>query len=108
MRALPCLVGMLRSALAAVVTRLRAGLQDLAAVSLLEEAAATLKEVRASHWSHEGIAAVPDMIRELARDRDDYKRMAESYRTQLAKVEAEVARLDQLPCKWRHGSDPER
>ncbi len=81
---------MIRSALRAVIARAKAGLEDLAAASLLEEASEVLEEVRAPHWSGEGIAAVPDMIRELARDRDDYRSMAESYRKQLADSEDEL------------------
>ena len=87
---------MIISAFKAVISRARAGLQDLAAASLLEEAVEALREVRASHWSSDGISAVPDMIRELARDRDDYRAMAESYREQLAEAEASVEFHSQL------------
>ena len=89
-------MGMIRNALKAVITKARAGLEDLAAVSLLEEACEVLEEVRASHWGDSGIAAVPDMIRELARDRDDYRLMAESYREQLAAAETSAEYHSQL------------
>lgn len=101
-------VGMLRSALMAVVAKARAGLEDLTAASLLEEAFEALCEARAAHWADDDIAAVPDMIRELARDRDDYKLMAEAYRQDLAKAEAELTRLHNLSCRWRHEAEEKR
>lgn len=83
-------MGMLRIALSALVSRTRTGLDGLAATSLLQEAFETLTRVKAAHWCGSSIADVPEMIQELARDRDDYKRMAESYRVDLAKAEAKI------------------
>lgn len=102
------MVGTFRNALKTILTRIGAGFEELAAVSLLEEAVETLNEASAPHWHDKSIAAVPDMIRELARDRDDYRAMAESYRERLRQLEAELARLEQLPCKWRHEPVAER
>lgn len=67
------------------------GFEDLAASSLLEEALEALTVAAAPHWNGSTIADVPEMILDLARDRDDYKQMAESYRAQLAETEAELA-----------------
>ena len=83
-------VGLFRSTVAAVVSRLKYRFEDLAAASLLEETMEVLVVSAAPHWSGTTIADVPEMVKELARDRDDYKHMAESYRAQLAKVESDL------------------
>lgn len=114
---------MLRIAFSALVSRARTGLNGLAAASLLQEALEALTRAKAAHWGGSSIADVPEMIQELARDRDDYKRMAEDYRTQLADAEervefhsnlrrenldiylAEVERLMKANHKLRTGED---
>jgi hypothetical protein len=73
-----------------VISALRSRLEDLAAASLLEEALEALTESAAPHWSGTTIADVPEMVRDLARDRDDYRRMAEAYRVDLARLEREL------------------
>jgi len=82
---------MFRSTLRAIIRRTAVEFEDLAASSLLEEALEVLIVVAAPHWNGSTIADVPEMIQELARDRDEYKRMAESYRAQLAETEAELS-----------------
>ena len=82
---------MFRSTLSAIIGRMAVGLEGLAASSLLEESLEVLTDVAAPHWRGSTIAEVPEMILDLARGRDDYKQMAESYRAQLAETEAELA-----------------
>lgn len=89
-------MGLLRNTLVTAISTLRNRLDDLAAASLLEEALEVLSESSAPHWSGTSIADVPEMVRDLARDRDDYRRMAEDYRADLMRLERKLKEATDL------------
>ena len=80
-------MGLFLDTFTAVVTSLKRRSEELAATALLQEALRTLNSVAADHWKGGSLSEVPEMIRELARDRDDFRMMAAAYREELAKLE---------------------
>lgn len=83
-------MGLLLDTVTAAINSLKRRGEELAASALLQEALRTLNSVAAEHWNGYSISEVPEMIRELARDRDDFKALATEYRERLAKLEAQV------------------
>ncbi len=77
----------------AAVTLVRRKADELAAAALLHEALRVLNQCELPHWRTSNISEVPEMIRELARDRDDFKKMSIAYREQLAAAENEIRAL---------------
>lgn len=102
----------------AVITSLKERANQLAATALLEEALRVINSVAAPHWRASSISELPEMIRELARDRDDFKTMSIAYRKQLADVEDKLRELEdelrngECPCchmtraEWAETPDP--
>lgn len=86
-------VGLLIDTASAALTILRRKADELAATTLLEESLRLLNAFSAPHWRASGVAEVPEMIRELARDRDDFKAMSIAYRERLADAEDEIREL---------------
>lgn len=89
-------MGLLLDTATAVIASLKRRGEQLAASALLQETLRTLNSVAAEHWKGGSISEVPEMIRELARDRDDFKAMAEAYRESLAKLEA----MERARTQW--------
>lgn len=87
-------MGLLLDTVRAVITSLKERANELAATALLEEALRTLNSVAADHWKGSSISEVPEMIRELARDRDDFKVMANAYREDLTRAEEKLRALE--------------
>jgi hypothetical protein len=77
----------------AVTFILKQKTDELTAVTLLEESLRLLNAFSDPHWRASNIAEVPTMIRELARDRDDFKSMSIAYREKLANAEDEIRKL---------------
>lgn len=85
----------LLSTVRALVKNLKERTGEVAAAALLEEALTALNAASSPHWwSGKSIAEVPEMIRELARDRDDFKTMASAYRDDLAAAEGRIRLLE--------------
>lgn len=80
----------------AVIVSLKKRSNELAASALLEEARCIINEYVGPHWRAHAISELPDMIHELARDRDDFKKMSIAYREDLAKAELRVKELEAL------------
>lgn len=78
----------------AVVSSLQRRASEVTATALLEETRRVLNGVAAEHWRASSIAELPEMVRELARDRDDFKSMSIAYRDELTKAEARVKKLE--------------
>jgi hypothetical protein len=100
-------VGLLLDTATAVIASLKRRGEELAASALLHEALRTLNSVAAEHWKGGSISEVPEMIRELARDRDDFKAMADAYREDLARAEVELrahkhAQANACNCAYEH------
>lgn len=87
---------LLDTAIAVIASLKRRG-EELAASALLQEALRALNSVAAEHWKGGSISEVPEMIRELARDRDDFKTMSIAYREQLSEVEKRLRELTEGP-----------
>lgn len=83
-------MGLLVDTARAAITSLKRRANDLAATALLEQALRELRAVAGEHWRVDGLADVPEMIQELARDREDFRKMAAAYREDLARVESEL------------------
>ena len=102
----------------AVITSLKERGNQLAATALLEEALRVMNSFAAPHWRASSISELPEMIRELARDRDDFKTMSIAYREDLANAEDRVRELQkeldhgECPCchatraEWAKSVDP--
>lgn len=100
-------MGILVDTARAAITSLKRRANELAATALLEEALRVLRSVAAPHWRGDSIADVPEMIRELAQDRDDFRKMAAAYREDLTKAEATIrthedAHARSCNCAWEH------
>ena len=80
----------------AVITSLKKRTNELAATALLEEAVRAINGYAGSHWRAHSISELPDMIHELARDREDFKKMSIAYRESLAKAEMRLREQDAL------------
>lgn len=78
----------------AVVTLLKERANEVAATALLRDSLRAINAVAAPHWKGSSLSELPDMIRELARDRDDFKTMATAYREELANAERRVKELE--------------
>lgn len=100
-------MGLLLDTVTAVIASLKRRGEELAASALLQEGLRTLNSVAAEHWKGGSISEVPEMIRELARDRDDFKAMAAAYREDLAAAESELraykdAQTRACNCSYEH------
>lgn len=87
-------VGLFLDTARAVITSLKERANELAATTLLEETLRVINGFAEPHWRASSISEIPDMIRELARDRDDFKRMSIAYREDLANAEEKIRKLD--------------
>lgn len=83
-------MGLLLDTATAVINSLKRRGEELAATALLQETLRALNSVAADHWKGTSISEIPEMVRELARDRDDFKALATDYRERLSKLESEV------------------
>jgi hypothetical protein len=89
-------VGLLLATARAVITSLKEHANELAATALLEETLRVINVYAEPHWRGHSISELPDMIHELARDRDDFKKMSIAYREDLATAEKRVKDLETL------------
>ncbi len=78
----------------ALFTSLKRRAEELAATTLLEEALRVINRFAEPHWRSSSISELPDMICELARDRDDFKKMSIAYREDLANAEDRIRELE--------------
>ena len=83
---------------------IRSKLDAAEAISIIKETHEALLDVAGPHWNALDGDDIPDasdcprMVRELARDRDDYRRMAEAYRAELTRLERDMHCLDERCC----------
>lgn len=78
----------------AIVTSLKERADELTAIQLLEKTLSVINSYAEPHWRGGLIYELPEMIHELARDRDDFKKMSIAYREDLAKTERRIRELE--------------
>ena len=87
-------MGLLFDTARAVIASLKERSNELTATMLLEETLRVINGHAEPHWHASSASELPSMISELARDRDDFRMMAASYREELAVAEARVRELE--------------
>ncbi len=90
---------------AATLDGLRERVEIVSHSVLLRETFALLNGVAAPHWMSSDLMDVPDMVRDLARDRDDYKRLSESYKHDLIRLEADLRARDEFAAALKESEE---
>lgn len=87
-------VGLFLDTARTVLSSLRERSEEVRATALLKKALRVMNTYAEAHWHGNSVEELPGMIHELARDRDDFRKMSIAYREDLANAEARVRSLE--------------